>query len=279
MDDDNDAAEIKKQKPSDGSGDVQVNNFQDDSDNDEYGFEEYGYDLDNAKKGSADQQMQSVGGEDEDENKSNKLREGDERYEKELEDLAKLRKKRKEKKEKILEDMREKMNKKREEKRKKGQQQGDGDEKEQKEKIIAGEKVEKKKVFSHKKEEGIFRHKKLTNFSTRGIKKINKRFKKIHGVSATKKRAIVELLKEYNHSKTVLTRKRLDVFFRKFKSKRFMGPNFSRMKKEGVDLRSARKEFGKRDLDKLKRGLTGEKNPCRYQRKTLAQRGLNSKEK
>ena len=268
----------KKQGPSDGSNKGGANNSQDE--NDEFGLEKYGYDL--KYKGDEDEDINKQkkdNEEDDTEDEDAKSRKKDERYNKTLEELEELRKMREEKRKKDLGGMREKEEKKEKEKEKKQKQWEDTDEKQekQKQKLIAGEKVERKRIFTHKKSEGVFRHKKLASFSTKGVQKINKGFKKVHGMSLKKKQRFVELLKSYNPSETALTKKTFNDFSRRFKSKRFTGLNFNRMKKEGIDLKSARKEFGKRDLDKLRRGVTGEKDPHKYQRKSSSQKNSGSK--
>ncbi len=264
---------IKKQGPSDGSSGGYGNSSQDEN---EFEMEEYGYDLDNKKKGDTDKKKKD---EEEYEEESVKSRKNDEEYKERLDDIEKLRKMREEKKEKDLKIAKDRKEKREEEKKEKEKQweNSDSDRKEQKEKFIAGEKVEQKRFFGHKKEEGVFRHKKLSSFSTKGLKKIDKRFKKVHGISSEKKRKFLKLLEAYNPSKMLMTRKGFDDFSRRFKSKRFKGPNFDRMKKEGIDLKSARKEFGKRDLDKLRRGITGEKDSHKYQRKSSNQSGSSPK--
>ena len=269
---------IKKQRPSDESdSDDKDNSNNLQNENDEFGMEEYGYDLDSKKEEDTDKRKKS---DDDDDDNNTKSSEEDEEYRKRLDDLEALRKMREEKKEKDLKIVKDRKEKREEEKKKKEKQweeDSDREKKEQKEKLIAGEKVEKKRVFTHKKEEGVFRHKKLANFNTKGLKKIDKRFKKVHGISSEKKRKFLKLLEAYNPSKSLMTKKSFDDFSRRFKSKRFKGPNFERMKKEGIDLRGVRKKFGKRDLDKLRRGVTGEKDPHKYQRKSSNQNGSSPK--
>lgn len=255
----------KKQGPSDGSKDNYINKDEDD----EFGMKEYGHDLESEEEDDANKQVKRNDDDEEEEDKDAKSREEDEEYRKRLDDLEQLRKMREEKKKKDFEIADERRKKKEEEKKKKEEQWGGTkeQEQEQEQKFIAGEKIERKRHFSHKKEEGVFRHKKLFNFSTKGTEKIEKRFKKIHGISSEKKRKFIKLLEVYNPSKMLMTKKSFDDFSRRFKSKRFTGPNFSRMKKEGIDLKSARKEFKKRDLNQLRRSVTGEKDPHRYQNK------------
>ena len=269
---------IKKQGPSDGSSGGYGNSLQDKKD-DEYGMEEFGYDLDskNSKKDKDTDKRKKNEDESEYEEESAIAHEKDEEYKQNLDDLAELKKMREEKKEKDLKIAKDREEKREEEKKKKEKQWEDSDreKKEQEEKFIAGKKVEKKRVFTHKKGEGVFRHKKLANFNTG--KKIQKAFKKVHGVSLKKKREFMGLLKSYNPSKTILRKKDFDDFSRRFKSKRFKGLNFDRMKKEGIDLKNERGRFGKRDLDKLRRGITGEKDTHKYQRKSSSQEGSSPK--
>ena len=278
MDDDS-TKEVKKQRPNDRGYSDDFDEFGED---DEYGFKEYGYEFDKKKKEEEQKKSSSDENEDEDEIKSAKSRKKDEDYEKRLDELREVREEREEKKKQDLKNMYDKIEKRKKEKQEKEKQWRkthgkEEEEKEKKKKSIAGEEIEQKRFFSHKKEEGVFRHKKLANLNTKGSHKIEKAFKKIHKISPEKKRNFLELIKSYNPSKTVLTKKGFDDFTRRFKSKRFVGPNFSRMKKEGIDLKSARKEFKKRDLDQLRRGITGEKDPHKYQRKSSNQGGSSPK--
>jgi len=265
----------KRGKDNDKGG--SINNLQDY--NDDFGLEEYGYDLEFGEEEDTDKQKKKEEEESEGE-KDAKSREEDKEYRKRIKELEELRKMREEKRKKDFGKMKEKDEKKEKEKEKKEKQWEETDEKqeEQKQKLIAGEKVERKRVFTHKKSEGVFRHKKLSNFSTRGVKKIDKRFKKVHGISSEKKRKFIRLLEAYNPSKSVMTRKTFDDFVRRFNSKRFSGPNFDRMEKEGIDLRSARKEFNRRkDINKLRRGITGGKDPHKYRGKSSSQKNSSSR--
>jgi len=269
---------IKKQRPSDDSDEDHGDGLQ--NKDDEFGMEEYGYDFSSKEREDIDKRKKDdkKNDDEEEKNKDAESRKNDEEYRKRLDDLEALRKMREEKKAKDLKIVKDREKKREEEEKKKEEQWGGSDETEKKEgKLIAGEKVERKRVFTHKKEEGVFRHKKLLGFDTKGLKKIDKKFKKVHGISSKKKRDFLKLLEAYNPSKSLLTKKAFDDFSRRFKSKRFTGPNFNRMKKEGVDLRSARKRFGKRDLDKLRRGITGEKDPHKYQTKSAGQKGSSPK--
>ncbi|MEA1937342.1 MAG: hypothetical protein U9N04_04510 [Patescibacteria group bacterium] len=273
---------VKKQRPSDESNESNESNEEHSEylqeEKDEFGMEEYGYDLNSKKK--EDEQKKSDDDKDSDDegDRDAKSREEDEEYRKRLDDLEMLRKMREEKKAKDLKIVKDREEKREEEEKKKEEQWGsDETEKKEEDKFIAGEKVEKKRFFGHKKEKGVFRHKKLFNFSTKGIKKIGKRYKKVHGISSRKKRDFLKLLEVYNPSKSVLTKKAFDNFSRRFKSKRFTGPNFDRMRKEGIDLKGARKKFGKRDLDKLRRGITGEKDPHKYKSEISGKKSSSSR--
>ena len=265
---------IKKRGPNDGSDENSANGSQDEDN--EFESEERKYGPGEKEKENVNKQKKDK---DEKEDEDIKSCEKDEEYRKNLDDLEKLREMREEKKEKDLKMAKDREEKREEEKKKKEKQWEDSDreKKEQKEKLIAGEKVEKKRFFGHKKEEGVFRHKKLANFNTKGIHKINKTFKKVHGVSLKKKKKLMELLTVYNPSKTTLRRNDSDKFFRGFRSKNFKGLNFNRMKKEGIDLKSERGGFSKRDIKKLEEGMTGKENPYKYQRKSSSQRGLGSR--
>jgi len=260
---------IKKQRPNDGS---YIGNSQ--NEDDEYGLKEYGYDLDKNKKDETDKRKKS--GDEEDGDEDSKMRKEDEEYNKRLDELEKARKAREEQREEKAKRIREEIEERKKKKKEREEKSNREKEEKKQKKVIAGQEIQQKKVFSHKKEEGVFRHKKLMNFNTG--KKIDKALKKIHGISLKKKQKFVELLKSYNPNKTTLRKKDFDDFVRRFKSKRFTGPNFDKMKKK-IDLKSARKEFGKRDLDKLRRGITGEEDPHKYQRRTSTRGSSNSRVK
>ena len=185
----------------------------------------------------------------------NKVSKEDAIYKQEMDELEKIRKEHEEKKKEQLE----RIKKEREKNKRKI-----GDEKEIKEqRIVAGQAVPvKKKAYKHKTE--LFRHKRMNDFSGKGLTKINKALKGVHGVSVQKKIEFIKALKAYNPSKSVLKKNDFVDFSRRFKSKRFSGGKFSNVAKEGIDIKDMRKRFGKRDIDKLTRGITGEAKPNRY---------------
>ncbi len=180
----------------------------------------------------------------------------EEKFEEELKRIEKERREQEERRKKELERIYEDARKKREQKEK---------EKEQKQKIIAGQPVETGKIFSPRKEEGVFRRNKLSNFNTRGITKIEKKLKKVHGIPLKKKLEFINALKTYNPSKTVLLKKDLEDFARGMKHRRFTTAKFKRMEKI-MDPRSLK--FKKREIDKIRMALTGEEDPHKYKRVT-----------
>lgn len=173
-------------------------------------------------------------------------------YMKELEELEKARKEHEEKKKEELDRMR------KEHEKKKDKKEGEG---EDQEKAILGHTLDKpKKVFSVEKK--IFRHNRINDFSGSGATKIDKALKKAH-LSSDKRRDLIDTLSAYNPSHSVLKKKDFIDFTRRFKSKSFFGTKFQQAKKE-IDLKEIRSRFSKRDLDKFRRAVTGEKNPNQY---------------
>ena len=124
----------------------------------------------------------------------------------------------------------------------------------------------KKKIYGH--EIKVFRHNKLNDFSISGLKKIDKTLQKVHGVDVKKKIAFVKALEAYNPTKSTLRKKDFDKFAKGFKSKRFNGKYFQNVEKAGIDIKSMRKKFSKRDIDKLRRGITGDQDPYKYKSKS-----------
>ncbi|MCK5490985.1 MAG: hypothetical protein KAI67_04015 [Candidatus Pacebacteria bacterium] len=176
-------------------------------------------------------------------------------YLKEIDDLEKIKEEHEAKKKEQLKKIREEREK---NKRKIGEQ----DETEE-QRIVAGQVVSVKKR-NYKRKTQLFKHKKINDFSGRGITKINKALKGVHGVSAQKKIEFIKALKAYNPSKSILKKDDFVDFTRRFKLKRFSGGKFSNVAKKGIDIKDMRKRFGKRDIDKLTRGITGEEDPNRY---------------
>lgn len=132
--------------------------------------------------------------------------------------------------------------------------------------MIGGVAGKKKKVYGH--EIKVFRHNKLNDFSVSGLKKIDKTLQKVHGVDVKKKIAFVKALEAYNPTKSTLRKKDFDKFAKGFKSKRFNGKNFDNVEKAGIDIKGMRKKFSKRDIDKLRRGITGDQDPYKYKSKS-----------
>lgn len=120
----------------------------------------------------------------------------------------------------------------------------------------------KKKDYDHKLK--VFRHDRLGDFSGSGEKKMEKVLRKVHGVSLKKKIDFLRAIKAYNPSKSVLKKGDFDDFAKRFKSKRFTGSKFQKAVESGVDIKELRKSFGKRDIDRLKRGVTGQNDPHQY---------------
>ena len=134
---------------------------------------------------------------------------------------------------------------------------------EMEQKMIGGQLTTvKKKTYDHKLK--VFRHNRLNDFGVSGTKKMEKALHKVHGVSLKKKIDFLKAVKAYNPTKSVLKKKDFDDFTRRFKSKRFTGTKFKKVTEEGIDIKKMRKEFGKRDIDKLKRGITGQSDPHQY---------------
>lgn len=181
----------------------------------------------------------------------------DEENRKFLEEIDKLEKEREEYEEKKKEGI-ERAKKDREKKKKPKEEEC-----EMEQKMIAGQLVMvKKKAYDHKLK--VFRHNKLNDLGGSGTKKIEKALHKVHGVSPEKKAAFLRAVKAYNPTNSVLKKKDFDEFTRRFKSKRFSGSRFKKVAKEGIDIKEMRKGFGKRDIDKLKRGITGQSDPNKY---------------
>ncbi|MDF1497852.1 MAG: hypothetical protein P1P85_00645 [Patescibacteria group bacterium] len=190
-----------------------------------------------------------------DETKSNTdiMNEKNQKFQEELEELEKARKEIEEKRKKEFERIRKDREKNRKPK----------DDIKQEEKIIGGQKVlVPKKTYDH--EMKVFRHNRLNDLGMRGTKKLEKAMKKVHGVSLKKKLDFLKAVKAYNPSKSVLKKKDFEDFTRRFKSKRFTGNQFKKVENDGIDIKGLRKKFGKRDIDKLRRGITGQADPNAY---------------
>jgi delta 1-pyrroline-5-carboxylate dehydrogenase len=203
------------------------------------------------------------GDDDEKDEKEESLKK-DEQYNKELEELEEKRKEMEERK---------KEQKKKFEKNKK-----DREELKEKEEItIGGQKVEPKKIYSHKKEEGIFVRGKSTNYSQKIDKTLRR---KVHGVSLGKKKEIAEIIKNCSQRKTIITEKEIDNIFTGLKYKKYTDSGIRKMLKnkgkEGVDLNRYKKElkgkFSRRDIDKFRRALKGEEDPLKHKIKPNSNR-------
>lgn len=141
-----------------------------------------------------------------------------------------------------------------------------------KKKTEMNEQIVKKKVYSHKKEGGIFTKGKATNYS----QKIDKALRReVHGVSLAKKKEIAEIIKNCASRKTTITEKEVGDILSKLKYGNYTGSGSSginrmlkNMEREGVDLKSYKKElkrkFSRRDIDKFKIALGGGEDPRKH---------------
>ncbi len=193
----------------------------------------------------------------EEENSDNLTEESSEFF-KELEELGKMREERKEKSRKKLEKIvqeREKM------------KLENKESKEYRTAIIGGKLTAlKTKEYAHKLK--VFKHNKVNDFQNRGSAKIEKALHKVYGMTLKKKLDFLSALKAYNPTKSVLKRKDFDEFTRRFKSKNFRSEKFRRAEKKGIDMKDVRKEFKKRDIDKIRRGIIGQEDPYKYKSKS-----------
>ncbi len=87
----------------------------------------------------------------------------------------------------------------------------------------------------------------------------DKALEKAH-LSSEKRKDLLNTLSAFNPSRSVLKKRDFIDFTRKFKSKSFNGAKFLEAKKE-INLEKVRSKFSKRDLDKFRRAVTGEKDP------------------
>lgn len=176
---------------------------------------------------------------------------------KELEELGRIREERKEKSEKKLEKIA----------KEKGKGESENKENKKDRTIMIGGQLTalKTKDYVHKLK--VFKHNRVNDLNNKGSARIEKALHKVHGITLKKKLDFLGVLKAYNPTKSVLRRKDFDEFTRRFKSKRFVGNNFKKVKKEGIDIKSLRKQFGKMDIDKIRRGITGQEDPYKYKSK------------
>ncbi|MCK5475841.1 MAG: hypothetical protein KAI71_04650 [Candidatus Pacebacteria bacterium] len=182
-----------------------------------------------------------------------KMEAEDKEYQETIKEIEKARKEREEKKKAAME-------------RLKKEREGYTKSTDENESGEQGANAGKKKVYS--REIKVFRHNKLNDFSVSGLKKIDKTLQKVHGVDIKKKIAFMKALEVYNPTKSTLKKKDFDKFARSFKSKRFNGKNFDNVEKAGINIKDMRKKFSKRDIDKLRRGITGDQDPYRYKSKS-----------
>lgn len=179
----------------------------------------------------------------------------DKKFQEEMEKLEEIRKETEERKKKKLKQL-----KKREVKTKKQIRE--------EEKTKIGGQTTKRKVFEHKRGKGIF----IGGESKKYLTKMNKAFKKVHGVSAKKKKKIVEFMGLGAKMSSKITEKEVDTIFRGLKHKKFDKPSFEnvfkKMKKEGVDLKGYKKDlkgiFSKGDIRKFKKALKDEENTHKH---------------
>jgi len=200
------------------------------------------------------------------EKKRLKATEKDEKFQKEMDELEEVRKAVEERRRKKLEEL-----KKREVKTKKQIR-------EEEESKVSGQ-ITKRRTYKCKKGKGIFIGGKSKNY----IVKMNKAFKKIHGVSSEKKKGMVEFMGLGAKMKSKITEKEVDIICRGLKHRKFDKPPFKnvfkKMKKEGVDLKKYKKDlkarFGsKKDIAKFSAALKGE-DPRRYKMKRTSNRSTD----
>ncbi len=196
----------------------------------------------------------------EEENSDNLTEESNEFF-KELEELEKMREERKEKSRKELEKIVQEKEKMKSKDRK-------GEETKKDRTVMIGGKLTalKTKDYTHKLK--IFKHNKVNDFGNKGSARIEKVLHKVHGITLKKKLDFLGALKAYNPTESVLKRKDFDEFTRRFKSKNFRSEKFRRAEKKGINMKEVRKEFKKRDIDKIKRGITGQEDPYKYKSKS-----------
>lgn len=193
-----------------------------------------------------------------------KSSEKDDKFQEEMVELEKIRKEIEERGKKKLEQL-----KKREVKTKKQIRE--------EEKTKVGGQTTKGKVYEHKRGKGIF----VGGESKKYLTKMNKAFKKLHGVSAEKKKRMVEFMGLGAKMESKITEKEVDIIFRGLKHKKFDKPPFKnvfkKMKKEGVDLKDYKKDLrrmfsNKRDINRFREALKGEENPRKHKTKESSNR-------
>ncbi len=196
----------------------------------------------------------------EEENGDNSAGENNEFF-KELEELEKMREERKEENRKRLEKIVQEK-----EKMKSEDKENKEDKKDRT--VMIGGKLTALKTKDYTRKLKIFKHNKVNDFQNRGSDRIEKALHKVHGVALEKKLNFLNALKAYNPTKAVLKRKDFDEFSRRFKSKNFRSEKFRKAEESGIDMKKLRKKFGKGDIDKIRRGITGQEDPYKYKSKS-----------
>jgi hypothetical protein len=192
------------------------------------------------------------------EENGNNLAEGDNEFLKELEDLGKMKEEREEKIRKKLEKKvqeREKMKLEKEEEGAKSKT------------VMLGGRLTTLRAKNYVHKYKVFKHNKINDLQNKGSDRMEKALHKVHGITLKKKLDFLEALKAYSPTKSVLKKKDFDEFTRRFKSKNFRSEKFRKAEKRGIDMKELRKEFGKRDINKIKRGITGQEDPYKYKSK------------
>ncbi len=113
--------------------------------------------------------------------------------------------------------------------------------------------------------EGIFLRGKSKNFEPKAEKKL----KRVHGVSLEKKKEIIDAISAYNikKSKIVLKLDDLKKFAIGLRHHIYTGKGFKDMKKYGGINPRDLKNLKRKEIDKMRRALTGEKDPYKFQKK------------
>jgi hypothetical protein len=202
-------------------------------------------------------------------NNDNKEKDGDNidgdnnEFFKELEELGKMREGRKEENKKKLE----KIVKERE-RMKLGREEGEENEKDKT--VIIGGRLTVLKTKDYVPKLKAFKRNKINDLQNKGSDRMENVLHKVHGVSLEKKLNFLKALKAYAPIKSVLKKKDFDEFSRRFKSKNFRSEKFRQAEKEsGIDMKELRKKFKKEDIDKIKRGIIGQKDPFKYKSKNF----------
>jgi len=140
---------------------------------------------------------------------------------------------------------------------------------EEKETKVGGQ-VTKKKVYGHKKGEGIFIRSKAKDYPL----KIRKSLHKVHGLSPEEKKIFPDIVAAYNPTKTVLKKdklKKLLYELKHIKSGRRVSADFNRLE-ETFNKSFLKKKFGKRKINNIERVLLGKKDPFKHKMKSDSNR-------